>query len=59
MLPSSPTSSTGHDAIADQGHVAALAAFVRAHPRLVVLTGAGVSTWLKSTMRTCLSSRRR
>lgn len=44
MLRSSPTSSTGHDAIADQGHVAALAAFVRAHPRLVVLTGAGVST---------------
>ncbi|SDG46063.1 NAD-dependent protein deacetylase, SIR2 family [Onishia taeanensis] len=44
MLTSSPADSTGHDAIADPGHVAALAAFVRAHPRLVVLTGAGVST---------------
>ncbi|MGB8712449.1 MAG: NAD-dependent protein deacetylase [Onishia taeanensis] len=44
MLPSSPTYSTGHDAIAGQVDVATLAAFVRAHPRLVVLTGAGVST---------------
>ncbi|WP_192035562.1 NAD-dependent protein deacetylase [Halomonas sp. YLGW01] len=45
MPPSSPTCSDApHAAVAAEVDVAALAAFVRAHPRLVVLTGAGVST---------------